>query len=69
MKLFIFLKLFEKVKNLCRGSASNHSSVLTIERKCFVWGCNEFGQLGIGNTDNQFTPIETKGLFLFFEIV
>ena len=42
------------------GVGGDHSLVLTKDGKVYSWGHNGHGQLGIGNTDNQSTPIEVN---------
>lgn len=37
-----------------------HSFVVTISGKVFCWGKNNFGQLGLGNIDNRYTPTALK---------
>ena len=57
-------------------SGSNHSGCLTHSGAIFVWGKNNFGQLGTGNSDSSQIPIllktirdrahlETRGIFDF----
>lgn len=40
-----------------------HSSVLTSLGKLFVWGRNDFGQLGDGTTSDRHTPIDITSRF------
>jgi alpha-tubulin suppressor-like RCC1 family protein len=32
------------------------------KQQVFAWGLNDFGQLGIGNNENQFIPVVVKSL-------
>ncbi|NLZ61530.1 MAG: hypothetical protein GX904_01895, partial [Acholeplasmataceae bacterium] len=40
-----------------------HSSALTSSGRVFMWGDNQFGQLGDGTTDDRFTPTEITSGF------
>ena len=39
---------------------ANHSSIITTNGKVFIWGYNEFGQLGDGTISNKSVPIEVE---------
>ena len=45
----------KEIKEISIGS--NHSIALTSENKLYVWGDNQFGQLGNGTTTHSSTPI------------
>ena len=36
----------------------NHTIALTSDNKLYVWGCNKYGQLGLGDTEGRNTPHE-----------
>ena len=44
------------IKALYTGAA--HSIALTVDGRLFGWGLNRWGQLGIGTTDSQLSPVE-----------
>jgi alpha-tubulin suppressor-like RCC1 family protein len=50
----------ERIKNLNNVTQLveriDHSLTLTQEGRVFAWGNNEYGQLGLGNNNNQNTP-------------
>jgi alpha-tubulin suppressor-like RCC1 family protein len=48
------------VKQVAAGAL--HSMVLTRDGDVFTWGWGRFGQLGHGNTDDQFVPKRVEGL-------
>lgn len=50
------LKLDEHLKSIKTGIA--HCFALTSTGRLFAWGHNLFGQLGIGTTQDQFTPYQ-----------
>jgi len=37
-------------------SGGDHTVCLTEDNLCYVWGYNEYGQLGLGDTNNRLTP-------------
>ena len=45
-------------KRIAGGNA--HHCAITTDGGVYCWGDNSFGQLGIGSTDNQYTPIQAK---------
>ncbi|BFZ23016.1 hypothetical protein BsWGS_26055 [Bradybaena similaris] len=45
-----------KMRTVASGCNAAHCVAITNEGKVFVWGRNEKGQLGLGNTDRQDTP-------------
>ena len=40
------------------GSGSTHCIAVTKSGKCYTWGCNEYGQLGLGNNKKAYSPRE-----------
>ncbi|MGM0495363.1 MAG: RCC1 domain-containing protein [Bacillota bacterium] len=40
-----------------------HSSAITSEKRVFIWGENEYGQLGDETTTNNFTPVDITSKF------
>lgn len=45
-----------KIAFIATGSAAAHSIAGDVNGRCFVWGRNEKGQLGLGDTINRNTP-------------
>jgi len=43
-------------------AGKDHAGLLTSQGRLFLWGANGQGQLGNGNTSNQFLPIEITAL-------
>ena len=39
---------------------NDHFCAITNDGSVYCWGDNYFGQLGIGNTTNQYSPVQTK---------
>ncbi len=39
-------------------AGSNHALAVKADGTIWAWGKNDFGQLGIGNTTNQFSPVQ-----------
>lgn len=61
-------RIVENLKNVVaigQGSAAKHSIVLKIDGSVWSWGDNEFGQLGIGNSDviNSSAPRLIEGVY------
>jgi alpha-tubulin suppressor-like RCC1 family protein len=46
----------ENIINIKAGK--NHILALDLDGRLWGWGSNEFGQLGIGNEMNQFSPVD-----------
>jgi len=44
----------------------NHSVAVTSDGEVYVWGSNSNGQLGLGNTTNQTTPVKNDGLSSYY---
>ena len=44
----------KQIKNIISGS--NHVLAMTEEGEVFSWGCNHYGQLGLGHNNNCNTP-------------
>ncbi|MBF0207223.1 MAG: hypothetical protein HQK53_10080 [Oligoflexia bacterium] len=44
------------------SSGSGHNCTLKTDNTVWCWGNNAYGQLGIGNTTNQYTPVSVSGL-------
>lgn len=53
---FIQLNENETITNIKLGSS--HTLIETSINRYFVWGWNQYGQLGIGHNENQHIPIE-----------
>ncbi len=51
-----------KVTFIAAGAAACHSVVGDINGRCFVWGRNEKGQLGLGDHLNRNVPVLLNGL-------
>jgi len=51
-----------KVAFIASGSAASHSVIGDITGRCFVWGRNEKGQLGLGDQLNRNTPTLLESL-------
>jgi E3 ubiquitin-protein ligase HERC3 len=47
---------------ICRvtaiSAAGNHSMVLTVNGRILAFGCNAYGQLGLGDTEDRWSPVE-----------
>lgn len=55
-------KVLEDVVNVSLGGGSNYgfSCALTTKGNVYCWGNNSYGQLGIGNTENQSRPVRVE---------
>lgn len=53
-------KEFDDVEYILYGK--NHCIFLTKKGEVFTWGCNAFGQLGIGSTTSESKPVKVTGL-------
>ncbi|XP_057857304.1 uncharacterized protein LOC131066540 isoform X2 [Cryptomeria japonica] len=40
----------------------NHSAALSVDGQVFTWGRGKYGQLGHGCVENEFKPVQVKGL-------
>jgi alpha-tubulin suppressor-like RCC1 family protein len=49
-----------KVKAIAAGGF--HSLALTESGEVYAWGWNEYGQLGLGDTEDRLTPTKVEGL-------
>ncbi|CAD5119050.1 DgyrCDS7699 [Dimorphilus gyrociliatus] len=49
-----------KIKDMAVGR--DHIIVVTVEHCVYSWGCNEYGQLGHGDTQKKFRPQTVDGL-------
>ena len=55
----------EKVVRLaCGGFRAGHSMVVVEGGKCWSWGANDWGQLGVGDKKDRCSPTEVGGLLL-----
>lgn len=55
--VIIFInKLFITISELKLGCGFHHSMALTYSNELYVWGSNEFGQLGLDDTVNRNSP-------------
>ena len=54
------VEAFEGMRVLQVATGSHYTAVVTIEGKLFTFGCGEYGQLGLGDTDEQDTPREVQ---------
>ena len=43
-------------------AGENHSAAVSSDGKVYVWGANSSGQLGLGNTKNQYSPVQVTDL-------
>src|SRR5688572_5312298 len=46
----------------CGGFDACHSVVVSVDGKCWAWGRNGYGQLGVGDKEDRDTPKEIEGL-------
>ena len=51
-----FVSVQKKVLHVFSGPAASHTVVIDTERRAYVWGRNEDGQLGLGDTVNRYVP-------------
>lgn len=47
----------------------NHLAALTNTGDLYMWGCNKFGSLGLGDCKDQYFPLKVNLLLLFIIIV
>lgn len=52
---FRYIKLLNVKKIAC---GNDHTMALTIRGEFYVWGHNNYGQLGLGNTENRYEPTQ-----------
>ena len=52
------IEFFKNLKIIDIKSGGNHSLAISENGEIFSWGCNEYGQIGNGNYENQTTPIK-----------
>ena len=46
----------------CGGSYAFYSMVVSVDGKCWAWGWNMYGQLGVGDKEDRDAPVEIEGL-------
>lgn len=51
-----FVKFNQEVHITQVACGGSHCLAVSYSRKLFAWGCNAYGQLGIGHTKDQMTP-------------
>lgn len=42
----------------------SHLAALTNTGDLYMWGCNKFGSLGLGDLKDQYFPLKVKKLYL-----
>jgi len=50
----------------CISSGDHSSSALTSDNRVFMWGKNDYGQLGDGTTANKLTPMDITSQFALY---
>ena len=50
-----------QVVRLACGFRSWHSMAMSEEGRCWAWGCNDDGQLGVGDTEDRDSPTLLEG--------
>ncbi|XP_072031366.1 serine/threonine-protein kinase Nek9-like isoform X2 [Amphiura filiformis] len=56
----VLVEFFNNKPILQISCGDNHIVALTQDREVFIWGCGEFGRLGLGDEDDHFTPEKVK---------
>ncbi|MGI6446610.1 MAG: RCC1 domain-containing protein [Candidatus Ozemobacteraceae bacterium] len=55
----------EKLRSVSAGASATHALALTESGKVYAWGRNHYGQLGLGDRTERYTPASVSSLISF----
>jgi alpha-tubulin suppressor-like RCC1 family protein len=58
-------RVFNGLQIKILASAGNYVCALTVAGTAYCWGHNDYGELGIGTTEDQLTPVQVLGAVAF----